>query len=170
MSDTQTLPDPPGTFIEDKRPVGRPTTYKPEYCDSIIIWGKLGKSKEWIAAELSVTPKTLDNWAVANEEFLQALEVANLKSQQWWEDTGQNGMQSKAIDGSIWSRSMAARFPRTWREKVSNEHTGLDGGPIKTHNTNIDITNMNPDALDALEKALLLIETPVETPDDGEEE
>ena len=56
--------------------------------------------------------------------------------------------------------------PKDWSEKISNEHTGLDGGPIKTLNTNIDITNMNPDALDALEKALLLIETP----QDAEEE
>lgn len=52
-------------------------------------------------------------------------------------------------------------------DKVFNEHSGPNGGPIKTINANVDVNNMTPEVLDALEKALLLIETPMEG---GEEE
>ena len=52
------------------------------------------------------------------------MELANKKSQQWWEDIGQIGMQGKTIDGSIYSRSMGARFPNDWRESNKLEHSG----------------------------------------------
>ena len=40
-------------------------------------------------------------------------------SLRWWEDVGTQGMQAGpgAFNAAIWSRSMAARFPETWREK-----------------------------------------------------
>ena len=37
-----------------------------------------------------------------------------------------------SINASIWSRSMAARFPRDWREVKGTELTGKDGGAIET--------------------------------------
>jgi hypothetical protein len=115
-----------------KHPGGRPTKYDPAFCEMVIEWGKQGKSKAWICAELEVVDQTLRNWTEAHPEFLEAMELAHKKSQQWWEDRGQVGMQGKTIDGSIWSRSMAARFPNDWREKTEtkNEHSGPGGGAI----------------------------------------
>jgi len=51
------------------------------------------------------------------------MEIAMHHSQLWWEDAGQNGMMDKSIDASIYSRSMAARFPADWREKSDNATT-----------------------------------------------
>lgn len=115
-----------------KHPGGRPSKYDPALCDIVIEWGKQGKSKAWICAELEVVDQTLRNWGEAHPEFLEAMEIALKKSQQWWEDKGQTGMVGKSIDGSIWSRSMAARFPHDWREKstVDNTHSGPEGGAI----------------------------------------
>lgn len=105
-------------------PGGRPTDYRIEYCDNVIEWGKLGKSRAWIAAELDITVKTLHSWELANPEFLIAMDRSRVKSQQWWEDAGQGGMERQGFGASIWSRSMAARFPDDWREKQTQEHTG----------------------------------------------
>lgn len=100
---------------------GRPTAYKPEYCELVIGYGKQGKSKAWMASAIGVVRLTLDNWIKAHPEFAEAMEIALLHSQQWWEDAGQNGMMLKSVDASIWSRSMAARFPADWREKSEKD-------------------------------------------------
>lgn len=111
---------------------GRPTDYDPSYCDKVIEWGKLGKSKAWMAAELGVVRNSIDNWADAHPEFLNAFKLAMELSQQWWEDAGQVGMVDNGISAAIWSRSMAARFPADWREVKGTELTGKDGAPVQT--------------------------------------
>ena len=117
------VPDKPAFKSVAVAVMGRPTKYRAEFCDMLFDWGCQGKSKNWMAGELSISVNTLDNWAKEYPDFLNALEIALAKSQQWWEDSGQNGMVGKSIDGSIWSRSMAARFPLTWRDKTETETT-----------------------------------------------
>jgi len=118
----------------EKRPVGRPSLYKPEYCEEVIALGKIGKSTEAIGAILGVGTKTLYNWRDENPEFLHALELAKEFELQWWEDIAQTHMienkESDKINASIWSRSMAARFPKKYREQVKQEITGADGAPL----------------------------------------
>ena len=112
-------------------PAGRPSDYRPEYCDDVIEWGKLGKSKAWMATELDVSRQTVEDWAKAHPAFLDAITRAIDKSQRWWEDAGQDNLATMGFSSNIWSRSMAARFPNDWREKseTKNEHTGPNGGP-----------------------------------------
>jgi hypothetical protein len=99
-------------------PVGRPSKYDPLMCKEVIAWGKEGKSRVYMCAMLGIDPQTMINWERAHPEFFDALGKALRLSQTWWEDIGQKGMQGKSIDASIWSRSMAARFPNDWREKT----------------------------------------------------
>lgn len=127
---------------ETKNPVGRPTKYRPEYCDEVMKAGIQGKSKTWMAGSVGVVPETLDEWANAFPEFSVALKAALIKSQLWWEDAGQSGMyQGTGFNGNIWSRSMAARFPADWRETNRTEQTGAGGGPVRV---------LHEQALDAL--------------------
>ncbi len=112
---------------------GRPTSYKPEYCEAVIEYGRRGKSREWIAAELMVIPETLANWAKDHPDFFDAITLAKHLELKWWEDAGQNNLTESGFSASAWSRSMAARFPAKWREKsqvdhgVSNELAALLG-------------------------------------------
>jgi len=121
---------------EEKRPVGRPSLYDPAYLDQVIELGKIGKSTEAIAAILGVGTKTLYNWRDEHPDFLHALELAKEYELQWWEDIAQAHMienkESDKINASIWSRSMAARFPKKYRESVKQEITGADGAPLLT--------------------------------------
>ena len=133
------------TETTEKRPVGRPSLYDPKYCEEVIALGKIGKSTEAIGAILGVGTKTLYNWRDQNPEFLHALELAKEFELQWWEDIGQTHMienkESDKLNASIWSRSMAARFPKKYRESVKQEITGADGAPLLS---GIQVTFVKP--------------------------
>ncbi len=110
-------------------PAGRPTDYDPVYCDSVIGWGKDGKSLAWMAAEIGVSKQTVNRWMLAHPEFCAAMEKARTLAQRWWEDKGQSNLESQHFQAALWSRSMAARFGDDWREVRRQENTGPDGGP-----------------------------------------
>lgn len=112
-------------------PAGRPTEYRPELCEAVIEWGKLGKSKTWIASEIGVTRETLYAWERTHPEFSDAMARAKVFEQRWWEDAGQDGMRLQGFGQSIWSRSMAARFPKEWREKVAHVGGDESDSPVK---------------------------------------
>ena len=121
-------------MTEEKRPVGRPSLYDPWYWEEVVALGKIGKSVEAIGAILGVGTKTLYNWRDENPEFLHALDMAKEFELHWWEDIAQTHMvenkESDRLNATIWSRSMAARFPKKYREQVKQEITGADGAPL----------------------------------------
>ena len=134
------------TETVEKRPVGRPSLYDPSYCEKVIELGKLGKSVEAIASILEVGTKTLYRWKDEHEEFRHALEVAKEHELRWWEEIAQGYMlehkDGERLNATIWSRSMAARFPKKYRESVKQEITGADGAPLLQ---GIQVTFVKPD-------------------------
>lgn len=126
------------------RPPWRPSEYDPAYCEKVMEWGRQGKSRAWICAEIGVVRNTLKNWEAAHPDFLIAMEYAKLAEQQWWEDAGQGGMVMPGFGASVWSRSMAARFPDDWREK-SEQDVNLNGKLV----TEIKRTIVDPRNSDA---------------------
>lgn len=110
---------------------GRPTDYDPSFCNKVLEWGSLGKSRVWMAAEIGVCKQTLKNWEMAHPEFLDSLSRAAVLSQRWWEDAGQTGMVSDKFNNGVWTKSMSCRFPDDWRDTSRQEQSGPDGGPIK---------------------------------------
>ena len=122
------------TETTEKRPVGRPSLYDPKYCEEVIAYGKLGKSVEQIAANLNLSLRVLYAWRDKHEEFMHAMEYAKELEQAWWEEQAQAYMvenkESDRLNASLWSRSMAARFPKKYRESTKTEITGADGAPL----------------------------------------
>jgi hypothetical protein len=125
--------------------MARPSVYDPLYCSKVIELGKQGCSVVEMAVEIGVSRNTLEaNWPAAHEEFLQALTYARECSQAWWERAGRVGMIENNISAPIWSRSMAARFPRDWREIKGTELSGKDGGPIEQAISEVRRTIVDP--------------------------
>ena len=116
--------------------MGRPTKFKPEYCKKVIELGKLGKSFEQMAAQMDVGYRTLCRWRETHEDFCHALDEAQALAQNWWEEQAQAYMvenkESDKLNASLWSRSMAARFPKKYRESTKTEITGENGAPLLT--------------------------------------
>jgi len=122
------------TETTEKRPVGRPTLYDPKYCEEVVTLGRIGKSVEQIAANLNVSLRTIYLWRDTHEEFLHALDDAKTYEQAWWEEQASAYMvenkESDRLNATLWSRSMAARFPKKYRESTKTEITGADGTPL----------------------------------------
>lgn len=107
--------------------MGAPTKYDPDLCAKVIELGEIGASIAEIAYECGVCRNTLKNWRDEHPDFLTALTRAELASQVWWERKGRTGMEADKFNASVWSRSMAARFPDDWREVKARDHFSSDG-------------------------------------------
>lgn len=132
--------------IIEKRPVGRPSTYDPAYCEMVVELGKMGKSIEQICADLNTPVRTLYEWRDRYPEFSQALADAKDFEQAWWETQAHAYMvetkDGPRLNATLWSRSMAARFPKKYRESVKQEITGADGAPLVS---GIQVTFVKPE-------------------------
>lgn len=114
---------------------GRPSKYKPEYCEQVIELGRKGMSVVEMAANLMVHRETIEEtWPAEYPDFSEAFKLAKLLSQNWWESMGRVNLlmpkDAGTFQASVWSRSMAARFPRDWRENKGVELTGKDGADL----------------------------------------
>ena len=140
-------------MTETKRPVGRPSLYDPAYCEQVIELGKLGKSTESIGAILGVGTATIYRWRDDFPDFREALEIAKDFELHWWEEQAAAYMvetkDGPKLNSSIWSRSMAARFPKKYREQTKTEITGADGAPLLA---GIQVTFVKPDDADNSER------------------
>jgi len=116
------------------KPFGRPTLYDPAYCDQVRELGALGKSIEQISYKLGVSLRVIYDWKDKYPDFLHALDDAKIAEQNWWEEQGQLYMlehkDAAKLNASIWSRSMAARFPKKYRDNSKVELTGEGGTPL----------------------------------------
>ena len=121
---------------------GRPTKYDPAFCDKVIELGREGKSRAYIAGKLGISRETLNVWAREIPDFSDAMTQAMLLSQIWWEDKGQENLTESIFQASMWSRSMAARFPDDWREVSRQEQSGPDKSPMQVNVTGDAIADL----------------------------
>ncbi len=83
---------PPVEVMEPKLPIvfGRPTLYKPEYCQMLVDHMEQGLSFESFGAICNASRATLYNWAKEHPEFLDAQEVGKRKLLYFWELVARN--------------------------------------------------------------------------------
>lgn len=115
---------------EIQRTPGRPSSYRPEWCEQVIELGRIGKSICQIAAALDVDRKTLANLAGKHPELADALHRSRELAQAWWEDLGQKGCQTRDFNAQAYSLQVRNRFPQDWRERTDLAVGGPDGAPI----------------------------------------
>lgn len=114
---------------EEKRSVGAPSKYKPNYCQEVINHMADGSSITSFAAAIGVSRATINVWADAHPEFLDALGTAKAKCAAWWETCGRKiamegggpGASTMVIFGL---KNMGAD---DWRDKQELDHTSSDG-------------------------------------------
>ena len=63
-----------------KKPMGRPSTYKPEYCERIVQMAQeTGAGPAEYAAEFDICRETLYDWKDRHPEFSTALKRAKIQ-------------------------------------------------------------------------------------------
>lgn len=112
---------------------GRPSDYKPEYCDEIVAHMSGGASITSFAAEIDVARSTINEWMSVHPEFSEAVKRAKAKCAAWWELQGREIATGKA-DGNptlviFGLKNMA---DEDWREKHAIDHTSSDGSMTPT--------------------------------------
>jgi len=117
---------------EGSRPRGRPSDYKPEYCERVISLGKLGKSVTQIASALDHHKDTLYEWEKVHPDFSDAMTRARQESQTWFEDIGQTGLTADKFQASLWAKQVSCRFPNDYREKQDLNLGGQNGNPVES--------------------------------------
>ena len=133
---------------------GRPSGYKPEYCQRVVELGAQGNSPLQIAAELGVLRENLYNWADQHPDFFTAFTKAKELSQKWWEDAGKAGVFAEKFNSQVWKFTMANRFKNDWAERRVQEVSGPEGGPIQTQS--LDVSRLTVEEREALRRTLLI--------------
>lgn len=110
-----------------KKKTGRPSEYKPEYCQLLINHMADGLSYESFAGVIRKSIQTLYNWE-AIPEFLEAKKIAEPLCRLWWEKKGQelnetfkdaDGMTvTRAMPPAVWIYNMKCRFRKEWHDPV----------------------------------------------------
>lgn len=130
---------------------GRPSKYDPKYCDRVIEMGREGYSVVEMCADIGVARNTLElEWPERHEEFSRAFAHARELSQAWWERQGRIGLTADKFNAQLYSRSMAARFPKDWRESKNLAVGGDKDAPAVQVEHGVDA-----DTLAALSDAIL---------------
>lgn len=139
----------------EKKRLGRPTKYKPEYCERIIALGKEGYSYAEIAADLEVDKASLYDWAAAHEDFSTALRAAKTFEQAWFEREARSNMKNRDFNANLWYRSAASRFREDYTERRVSEVSGPAGGAVKIETTSVDASLLDPEKRSILKQILL---------------
>lgn len=145
---------------EDKRSVGRPTKYKDEYCVQVEKLCKLGATDKEIANFFEVEETTINNWKIEHSEFFESIKKgktladAEVASKLYHRATGYEHPDTdiRVIDSQIVTTEITKHYPpdttaaifwlknrqpQTWRDKVTQEITGKDGGAIQIERKSI---------------------------------
>jgi hypothetical protein len=92
-------------------------THADEVDHIVLECGAHGYSKAQTAACLGVSTFTLLTWGKDHPRLAEVLERANTLSQAWWEGKAQDGTANGRIGGTVWHKSMAARFPYDYADR-----------------------------------------------------
>ena len=83
ITDADNLPK-----VEEPKPVGRPSLYRPEYCKMVIDHMKLGNSFESFGAVIGCHRDTLYAWEKVHPEFSDSKKEGKELSLKFYEDMG----------------------------------------------------------------------------------
>ena len=138
---------------------GRPTSYRPEFCQRVVALMAEGRSLDGCAPLLGVNPDSLYEWQKVHPQFSEAVRAGRAAATTFWENRllavahGEPG-NAQAIQWALRNRSRAASG---WHhDSVKLEHSGPEGGPVQVEAARtIDVRALSPEQR-AQFKAILL--------------
>ncbi len=107
-----------------KSVIGRPTAYKPEYCEQIIQLGREGKSMAQMACHFGIARENLYGWAKRYPAFHTALARAREEMQAYLEAYGAANLGNREFNAHLWVKTMQSRFRADYTDKQSHDVSG----------------------------------------------
>lgn len=149
--------------MAESEQAGRPTKYKPEYDEQAAKLCALGATDIEIADFFGVEVRTIYRWKNEHDSFCQSIKVAKevaderVERSLFQKATGYEQDEVKIFmpanaDSPVYAPFRAKvspdttacifwlknRNPEKWRDRVQQEHSGPDGGPIQ-HEANVTL-------------------------------
>jgi hypothetical protein len=85
-------------------------------CETLIEMGKLGASQKMMWSELGISREVAKNWEKKHPEFADALGVALVHSQAFWEREMLANVGNKAFNSRIAEIALRGQFPQDYKE------------------------------------------------------
>lgn len=121
-------PDPRDAFVRAPRikyEFGRPTLYRPEYCDQLIEFMRKGNAFEAFATEIGTHRGTLYNWTKEHPDFLNAHSKGKDLCLRFWQDVGFAGVTNQIPFFGHMSYGMIMRHLFKYEDKDNQEGQDL---------------------------------------------
>lgn len=124
---------------------GRPTAYKPEYCEAVVEHMAEGASLTSFAASVGVCRATVTNWADEHPAFLAAVTRGKALCVAWWEKVNRNLAMTGQGNATACVFGLKNMGKDEWRDKQELEHSG--GVDL---NAKIDMSGLAPELVRAI--------------------
>ncbi len=115
--------------MSEEKSAGRPTKYKPAYCEEVISLMGEGLSFMAACASLGVHRTTAYDWVKEYPDFAAAHELGRGKRVLFLERDLLKAESGPQVTSRIFALKNAA--PEEWRDKHEHEHGGKGGGPLQ---------------------------------------
>lgn len=103
---------------------GRPTVYKPEFCQLAIDIMKKGGAKCEVAAAMYVSEDTFYKWVKKYPDFSEAVSIGQSLSEAYWTKLGRDNVITKfkgdSLNAGVYGLHMKNRF--NWSDKNKTTH------------------------------------------------
>jgi transposase len=90
--------------------------YDPKMCDTIIAMGLEGASQKMMWSQLGISKNTADNWTKKYPEFAEALGVALVHAQSYWETQLLANVENKNFNSRLVEIALRGQFQQDYRE------------------------------------------------------
>ena len=111
---------------------GRTSSYKESYCNEVIECLAEGHTVTAFAGTIGVAASTVYEWIKSQPAFAEAYARGKAKATLFWERRLIEFAQTGKGNAAAVIFGVKNRAPDEWRDVHKIEHTGEDGGPIKT--------------------------------------
>lgn len=90
--------------------------FDPKMCDVIIAMGKEGASQKMMWSQLGISKTTAENWKKKHAEFAEALDIALVHAQSYWETQLLANVENKNFNSRLVEIALRGQFQQDYRE------------------------------------------------------
>ena len=119
--------------MEEKKPKnkgGRPSKYKPEYCQRVINLMSSGYDFRACCGNIGISHDTGYQWIKKHPEFADAVKEGRSRCYEWFLNQGLKNLDNKSFNSTVWYMMM--KNIHQWKDKHETE--------IKTESGAIQVT------------------------------
>ena len=95
--------------------------FDPKMCDTMIAMGKEGASQKMMWSQLGISKTTAETWRKKHPEFAEALEIALVHAQSYWETQLLANVENKNFNSRLVEIALRGQFATDYRETRDNK-------------------------------------------------